>query len=312
MFASTSNTFRNARMAANFQTALTLDAVRAAAPSAFAAAKHESRSDRYTYIPTSEVIAGLMHHGFQPFKAAQSRSRIEGKSEFTKHMIRFRHPDAVLQGDSFPEVVLINSHDGTSAYKLMAGIFRLICTNGLIIADSVTGSLSVQHKGNIVDQVIDGSFQIIGESQKALQTADIWGRLRLTAGEQAAYAEAAHTLRFDERETADAGVTVNTPITAAQLLRPRRPEDAGEVTDYRRATLPASDLWRTMNVVQENVISGGLRGRAERRDDRGRLLSSRRVTTRPVQGIDQDVKLNRALWKLAERMAELKGVTAAA
>jgi hypothetical protein len=306
MFASNGTTFRNARFAATQQDALTLDAVRHYAPSAFAIEKHSSRSERYTYIPTSEVIAGLMKHGFQPFKAMQSRSRIEGKSEFTKHLIRFRHPDAALQGDSYPEVVLINSHDGTSAYKLMAGVFRLICSNGLIIADSITGSLSVHHKGNIVDQVIEGSFEIIGESVKALKTADVWSQLALTTGEQNAFAEAAHSLRF-----ADSEGKITTPITAAQLLAPRRTEDAAPRTDYRVAPTAASDLWRTMNVVQENVIKGGLHGTQRGFDERGRR-TSRRVTTRTVNGIDQDVKLNRAMWMLAERMAELKGVKQAA
>ena len=103
--------FHNARFARNLSqnSALTIDDVRRVAPSAFASDKHESRSERYTYIPTSAVIEGLMKEGFQPFKAMQSRSRIEGKSDFTKHLIRFRHESTVnIAGDSVPEVVLIN------------------------------------------------------------------------------------------------------------------------------------------------------------------------------------------------------------
>lgn len=291
----TSATFRNARMAAKFQTPTTMEELRKIVPSAFAVSKHESRSDRYTYLPTSEIITGLMAHGFRPFKAAQSKSRIEGKSGYTKHMIRFRHPDADLQGDSYPEVVLINSHDGTSAYKLMAGLFRLICTNGLIVADSLTGCLSVPHKGNIVDRVIEGSFEIIGQSRKALETTQEWAQLQLTNGEQRVLSEAVHTLRFDERESEDENITINTPITPAQLLTVRRPEDRDP------------SLWNITNRLQENVIAGGLRGIAERRNMvTGRLVSRRRVTTRPVKGIDQDLRLNRALWVLAEGMAKIK------
>lgn len=267
---------------------LTIDQIAKYAPSAMATAPHESRSDRYTYIPTLAVIEGMMRAGFQAFSASQSRSRIEGKSEFTKHMIRFRHQDttsALVVGDVIPEVVLVNSHDGTSAYKLIAGMYRLVCSNGLMVADSTTGSISVMHKGNIVAEVIEASNSIIENSQKSLQAADTWARLQLTDGEQAAFAEAAHTIRF-----ADTEGRVTTPITAAQLLRPRRTEDTG------------ADLWKTFNRVQENVIKGGLHG--VQRDDNGRRL--RAVTTRQVKGIDQDVKLNRALWQLAERMAELK------
>lgn len=276
--------FHNARFANSRQsTALTLDAVRAAAPSAFADHAHDSRSSRYTYIPTSTVIEAMMREGFQPFKAAQGGSRIEGKRDFTKHMIRFRHESAMQAavGDSVPEVVLINSHDGTSAYKLIAGIFRLVCSNGLVVAESTVGSLNVPHKGDIVSHVIEGSFQIVDESRKALTIADDWSRLQLTAGEQEVFAEAAHSVRF-----ADAEGKIETPITAAQLLRPRRSEDTNP------------DLWHTFNRIQENVVRGGLHGY-----DRE---ARRRVSTREVKGIDQDVKLNRALWTLAERMAELK------
>jgi hypothetical protein len=287
--------FQNARFSSSVHqnTALTIDAVRQFAPSAFAPTAHESRSSRYTYIPTSNVIEAMMAEGFQPFKACQSRSRIEGKAEFTKHMIRFRHPDSLnLVGDSVPEVVLINSHDGTSAYKLIAGIFRIVCSNGLVVSESTTGSLSVNHTGNIVDRVIEGSFQIVNQASHALAVSEPWKHLHLTSGEQSAFAEAAHVVRF-----ADSDGSVDTPITAAQLLSARRRDDSG------------SDLWSTFNRVQENVIRGGLTARAPRKDGEYRC---RRVTTRTVNGIDQDVRLNRALWHLAERMAELKGVAVAA
>jgi hypothetical protein len=269
------------------QQPLTLDQIAHYAPSAMATAPHASRSDRYTYIPTMNIIEGMMREGFQPFKASQSSSRIEGKEAFTKHMIRFRHQTsaALAVGDSVPEIVLINSHDGTSAYKLVAGVFRLVCSNGLVVAESTTGSIAIHHKGNILENVIEGSYRIVEDSKKALGAIGVWGNLQLTTGEQTAYAEAAHTMRF-----ADSEGKVTTPITAAQLLRPRRAED------------DAADLWHTMNRVQENVIRGGLHG--VQRDPGGRRL--RAVTTREVKGIDQDVKLNRALWQLAERMAELK------
>lgn len=267
---------------------LTLDQIARYAPSAMAVSAHASRSDRYTYLPTVEVIRGMEKAGFMPFKATQSRTRDEGRREFTKHMIRFRHLDLARPfnvGELIPEVVLVNSHDGTSAYKLMAGIFRLVCTNGLIVSESMQASISVMHKGDVVGQVIEASMQIAQSSQKSLSTIGDWSRLQLTSGEQSAFAEAAHTLRF-----ADSEGHTTTPITSAQLLQPRRSEDVG------------SDLWRTLNRVQENSVRGGLH--AVQRDANGRRL--RRVTTRPISGIDQDVRLNRALWTLAERMAELK------
>lgn len=279
--------------------ALTTSQLRALVPSAYATDKHDSRSSRYTYIPTSNVIDGLVNEGLVPVQAFQGGSRIEGKREFTKHLIRFRQVGAQMSkvGDSLPEVVLINSHDGTSSYKLFAGIFRLVCSNGMIVADKMFGELTVPHKGDIVRNVIEGSFQIVGQAKKTLARVEDWSSLALTAGEQDAFAEAAHTLRF-----ADAEGKTETPITAAQLLRPRRVEDMRDGASYGERR-PAADLYRTLNVVQENVIRGGLTGFARSPETR----RARRVTTREINGIDQNVRLNRALWQLAERMAELKG-----
>lgn len=269
---------------------LTLDEVKRYAPSAFATQPHESRSSRYVYIPTVNIIEGMMRHGFQPFQAKQSRSRLEGRTEFTKHMIRFRHMDIATANSTLdgmaPEVILINSHDGSSRYKLLAGIFRFVCENGLIVAESTTGSISIMHSGNILDNVIEGSYRIIEDSQKSLNAATQWSQLQLTSGEQKVFAESAHILRFADNEG-----KVETPITAAQLLQPRRSDDAG------------NDLWKTFNRVQENAVKGDLRARKQPQAGEWR---GRRVTTREVKGIDQDVKLNRALWQLAERMAELK------
>jgi hypothetical protein len=288
-----------------FSNALTIADLQRVVPSAFATEAHSSRSARYAYIPTSEVIAGLVAEGFSPFKAVQSRSRIEGKSEFTKHMIRFRHAtaSAVGVGENVPEVVLVNSHDGTSSYKLFAGIFRMICTNGMVVCERNMGEITIPHKGNVVHQVIDGSFQIIDDSRAALGTIDNWSSLQLTAGEQVAFAEAAHSLRF-----ADSDGVVSTAITPTALLTPRRSDDrAGAGEASHGWSRPAPDLYRTLNVVQENSIKGGLSAWRQAADGR----PARRETTREVRGIDQDVRLNRALWQLAERMAELKGVKAA-
>lgn len=284
------------------QTPLTMDALRDIVPSAFATSAHSSRSDRYSYIPTSSVIEAMVKAGFQPFKAIQSQSRIEGKTEYTKHMIRFRSQDALtpmVVGDTVPEVVLINSHDGTSTYQLSAGFYRLVCSNGLMVSEGMQDSIRVPHKGNIIDQVIEGSHRIVNGSTNAIASIENWNSLQLTAGEQQAFAEAAHQIRF-----ADSEGVISTPITASMLLAPRRTADRSATT----WTAPASDLWRTMNVVQENVIRGGLSARGPRVNGQ----RARMVTTRHVNGIDQDVRLNRALWTLAERMAELKGVTKAA
>ncbi len=97
------------------------DQIRRVAPSIFADGKHESRSERYTYIPTIEVLRGLRNEGFQPFMICQTRVRDEGKREFTKHMLRLRHTDQIT-GEEADEIVLLNSHDGTSSYRRLSRV----------------------------------------------------------------------------------------------------------------------------------------------------------------------------------------------
>lgn len=260
------------------------------APSIFATQAHESRSAKYAYIPTSAVLEGMRKEGFVPVRANQGKSRIEGKAEFTKHMIRFRHSSFIgteTLGQIVPEIVLINSHDGTSAYHLMAGLFRIACLNGMIRCESKTADVRVPHKGNVVDNVIEGAFTVIEDSKGAIEQATAWGALRLTSDERSIMADAARVIRFG-----DSDGNVETAITAGQLLRPRRIADRDET------------LWTTHNVIQENVIRGGLH--AWTRDANGR---QRQTTTREVRNIDGDVKLNRALWMLSTRMAELKGAS---
>lgn len=124
---------------------LSLAEIASVAPSAMAVTQHSSRSDRYTYIPTSEVIAGMATAGFLPFSATQSRTRDESRREFTKHMIRFRQVSdmtrAAIVGEMVPEIVLVNAHDGSAAYSLMAGLWRFVCGNGMMVSDSTLASV---------------------------------------------------------------------------------------------------------------------------------------------------------------------------
>lgn len=244
------------------------------APSIFAGDKHNSRSDRYTYIPTSQVLNGLRNEGFMPFMAAQSRTRIEGKQDFTKHMIRLRKAD-MITGDEANEIVLINSHDGTSSYQMLAGVFRFVCQNGMVSGDTVE-DIRVRHSGNIVNNVIEAAYEIIDEFDTVNASIENMKTTQLLLPEAQAYAEAALSLKYDDEA----------PIRAQQLLTPKRYADQNK-----------NDLWTTFNKVQENMMRGGQRGRNQ---------DGRRVSTRAVQSIDNNIKLNKALWILADKMAAMK------
>lgn len=261
--------------------ALSDDLIRASAPAVFAEAKHDSRSDRYTYIGTQDLLAGMRKEGFFPFEVRQGGSRDENKRGFTKHMIRFRRDDtALVGGDSKREVILLNSHDGTSSYQLMSGLFRMVCRNGIIACDGEMQIVRIGHRGNILDNVIDGAYRVIEDSKQAEGRVAGMQQLQLSAPEQNAFANAAAQLRWDAEDSQP---------------------NTGDLLDIRRSDDQGQDLWRTFNRVQENLVRGGI-GYLHRAANGNRTYRH----TRPVNGIDGNVSLNRALWVLASEMQKLK------
>jgi len=137
---------------------LSMDQLARVVPSLYTQEGYEKTSNRYQPISTAMVVEKLMSEGFYPTKAYQTCSRTQEKRMFSKHMIRFRRYDFnYATPDYFPEIVLINSHDGLSSYRLMAGLYRLVCSNGLIVG-SEYGEVRVKHSGNIIDNVIGGTF----------------------------------------------------------------------------------------------------------------------------------------------------------
>lgn len=246
-------------------------------PSIFAQEAHISRSERYSYVPTANILTALRKEGFEVFSAKQACSRTEEKRGFTKHMVRLRHLSQINANNTDAnEIVLINSHDGSSSYQMMSGVFRFVCLNGLVCGTKMN-DIRVPHKGDISGRIIEGAYEVLNNFKAIDAQKDEMKGLVLSEQEQRIFANSALEMKYGEEEP---------PIDSSQILRLRRAEDN------------KNDLWTTFNRVQENLIRGGLiaRGQGRRRYTR----------TRAVNGIDQDVKLNRALWTLAERMKILK------
>lgn len=273
---------------------ITEDTLRARVPSIFADAAHASRSTRYGYIPTIEMVRGLNNEGFVPVMAVEAKARDVTKTGYTKHMVRFRRNDVTGRGSlgSVPEVILINSHDGSTSYQLLAGMFRFVCCNGMICGEGFE-DIRIRHRAHqdLVRDVIDGAYTVVDTFKLAIEQGETMKTKLLTHNQQQAFGEAALAVKYFDEETNK----VESPITPGQVISARRHEDIGTA-----GNLGPRDLWTTFNVVQENLIRGGLTGQT--RDANGR---TRRASTRAVNGIDGNVKLNRALWTLATRMAEL-------
>ena len=241
-------------------------------PSVFGEDKHNSRSEKYTYIPTITLLENLQREGFQPFLACQSRVRDPGRREHTKHMLRLRRAGQI-NGQQVPEIIILNSHDGASSFQLLPGIFRSVCTNSLVCGQSF-GEIRVPHRGNVVERVIEGAYEVLGVFDQVEEKREAMQSLQLPPPAQQALAKAALTYRFGEEHQ---------PVTEAQALSPRRWQDE------------KNDLWTVFNRLQENLSKGGLAGRS---------AQGKRSRTRAVNGIDGDLKLNRALWVMAEELQQ--------
>lgn len=252
---------------------LTRDELLQFVPSVFSEDKHESRSNRYTYIPTITLLDNLQREGFQPFFACQTRVRDVSKRDHTKHMLRLRRAGQIT-GHQVPEIILLNSHDGSSSYQMLPGLFRAVCTNGLVCGQSF-GEVRVPHKGNVVDRVIEGAYEVLGIFDRVEEKRDAMQTLIVPPPAQQAFAKAALTYRFGDEHQ---------PVTESQILSPRRWQDE------------SSDLWTVFNRLQENLIKGGLTART---------AQGKRNYTRAVKGIDGDLKLNRALWVMAEELQQI-------
>jgi hypothetical protein len=270
--------------------ALTEDEIFKLAPSVFATEAHESRSERYRPIPTIEVVRALVKEGFSPVGVVQSKPRDLTRDAFTKHLLRFRRLDeakALTAADSVLEILMKNANDGTACWDLMAGMWRILCENSLVAQTSTLDSVKVRHTGDVQHKVIEGTYSVL-ESAKGLLSAPVdWSAINANRDDRMAFAQAAHALRFADEET-----PIAKAVTPERLLEPRRKED----------TQP--NLWTTFNVLQENVVKGGIKALTHYERDGQEI--ARKATTRPVRGIDGMVGLNKGLWVLAQYFADQK------
>ncbi len=256
--------------------ALTDEQIRAQAPSVFATGRHPAMTGRYTFISTAQVLDALRAEGFMPVRVQQAGSRESARAGYVRHVVTFNLVDAsLIGGELIPEIVLMNAHDGSGAYKLMVGVFRIVCSNGLIVADRSLAAIRVAHVGTrTIAEVVSGTHKLVAELPTVLGQIDRWRNTVLAEPQQLAYARIALTLRYPDRPA---------PVTPQQLITPRRSEDQGD------------DLWTVFNRVQEHLITGGLVGQ---------LVTGRRTRTRPCAAVATSLALNRALWTLTANTAE--------
>ncbi len=240
------------------------------APSIFVHLKHPKQSESYRHVPTFEVLNRLRDNGFSPVCVAQSGS---GEADtirglFAHHSIRFRKTESLARNEMIPELLLRNAHDGTGSYEISAGLYRTLCLNSLIAGHLFR--VTVRHSGNVdlVSRVLAASDKIIASLPDIFNRVDQMHKQILDEPRRLNFAKAALKL-----------VPTKLKFDASELLTPRRGSDLGH------------DAWTTLNVVQENVIRGGI----EALDRNG---STRRTAS--IKDVERDAIINRELWDLAE------------
>lgn len=269
--------------------ALTISEIQHRAPSVFATQPHHAVSTSYRFIPTISMLETLISKGWQVTQAGEHNVRNASKKGYQKHMLRLRHPDAPLINDSELNLIIMNSHDRTSAFRFYAGLYRFVCANGLVTGENLVTPISVKHVGYRAENVIEASYRILDSVPKITTAVQSMASIDLTQTEREAFAHAALVAKYGIQKDENG---IEKPL-------PFKPHHALYV---RRANDQKSDLWSTFNVVQENLIKGGLRTR-QRTDNHYRTTTR---TLRAVSSISEQTKLNQALWTLAEALKTQK------
>lgn len=252
-------------------------------PTLAATEAHASRSEKYSFISTRDVLEKLTGEGFSIHGVMTANVRTPkpgavSKFGYQKHAVTLRRADLTFRnvGDVLPQITLVGSHDGSSALEFFAGAFRLVCLNGLKVG-TAWASFKVRHVGDIAAPVMDATYNVVGQMAALSDKVQEFQGVTLSADAQHAFASEALALRYDDGEA---------PVTPTALLGARRIEDT------------TSDLWTVFNRVQENLIRGGTRGLTM--GSNGRM---RRTSIRAINSVNSDIAINRRLFDLAEKYA---------
>ena len=255
---------------------LTKDQVKALAPVAFATEPTSDKvSSKYLHVNTETIIDDLEKLGWLPVTASQRKSR--GKDTiFSKHMVSFQNPDLMIKGkngdDAFPRIILTNSHDGFNSFQFRVGIYRLVCSNGLVVADEEFSAFSIKHKGYTFEELQGVVAQAVADLPNKIQVLNKMQARMLTPEEQRQLAIDAMALRSSNPDAKFDEASIEEILTAT------RKEDEGD------------SLWLVFNRVQEAIINGGYSAA---------LTGAKVRKVRRIKSFEKDLEVNQKLFKLA-------------
>ena len=264
-------------------TYITKSQLREICPLAFASEPtNPDVSKKYLFVNTETVIDDLGKLGWLPVQAAQRKSRGNG-TIFSKHMVSFQNPDIKITGkdgdDSFPRIIMTNSHDGMQAFKFSVGIFRLVCSNGLVVADEQFSDFKIKHKGYTFAELRDVVTTAVKDLPNKVEVLNEMKSRILTQEEKNKLALDAMLVRAGiEIGSKKAKKFVYDEETIEDILEPKRDEDKGD------------DLWKVFNVVQEKITQG---------EFSAALKGAKVRKVRKIKSFEKDLKVNKDLFQLA-------------
>ena len=260
---------------------MTTEQLKQVAPSIFTTQAHHTVSDRYTYISTARILEIMQSHGWLPVDAFENRVRSEDKQNFQKHLIVLQNFSSFLmEEENIPQIILTSSHDTTACVELKLGVFRMICSNGIILADSLMQAHKIKHIGFCEAYVSDAIEATVSYLPLLEERINTYSNIQLKPTEELAFAKAAASIRFDT-DTHD--------VDYPSMLEARRDGDIG------------SDLWRCFNRIEEACIRGGVKGKNR--------FTQRNFTSKAIQSIDSKLSIGEQLFGLAEKIATIKTQT---
>jgi len=256
---------------------LTNEQLKQQAPTLFTQEPSSEVSDKYHFIPTINVIEEIKANNWYPVTVSQANVRDESKEGKQQHMVRFRHFDDLLHPqDNAIELLLFNSHDRSKSFSISAGIYRFVCANGLVIADSVFQSYKIKHLGERENDVVKAINNITDIKPQLMDNIHQLESIKLSQEEKESFAKSSIPLRFEK----------HLEINHNDLLIPHREQDEKD------------DLYTVLNVIQENLLRGNISG--INKD------TNRKFTSKEITSISKDVEVNKGLWELTQRIAFIK------
>ena len=267
-------------------TFLSTDEIREQAPVIFAGGPTREVSERYVYADTPTIINDMDKLGWKVRQVGQRKARKEDTT-FSPHFVRFANPDYRIKGNggdySFPEVVMKNRYDGLGAVEFMAGIFRLVCSNGMVISTESFGEMKMNHRGYSFDEMrkLVGDRVVSIEEQVAVMNAMKDTTLMKEQQRELAMQGLLIRGQVSKKEEGKFRGKVDL-VTLDEILTPERNEDKG------------TDLWNTFNVVQEKMVNGGFHTQLG--------LNTKIRKVRAIKSFEQDLSLNKQLFSAAQEL----------